>query len=401
MGPVVCVSHLFPSPARPIAGTFVADQTNALLERGLNLNVICPIPAVPFVLSHIKPKWAAYYRTPRTAILDGVPTAYVRWLCLPFRQVLADSGRLLAAAVWADPTVHGLLTEAALLHGHTLLPDGDCVRRLAVKLGSRYVVTVHGSDLVGYPFEGRRIFLASKRVMDDAAAVIFVSRYLADFAVSHFAIDPGKAIVIGNGYDPKVFYRNESFHDNSLRFLYVGHLQRDKGVLDLVQAIQQFRINEPELFSRASFTLVGAGGDRALVEASVVSAHLEKSVYLVGGVPHTAVAEYMRSGDFLVLPSWSEGLPTVIPEALACGLPVIATTVGGIPEIVHEANGCLVAPKEPAVLARAFAQAARSAWNRDAIAGAARSHTWSSVAERISVVYNNAEERHLKQEGDR
>jgi teichuronic acid biosynthesis glycosyltransferase TuaC len=307
----------------------------------------------------------------------------------------------MALGLLSDQSVRSELTEATLLHGHTLIPDGDCVRRLGVKLGLPYVVTVHGSDLTIYPFRDRRTFLASKRAMDDAAEVIFVSRYLAEFAMSHFATDPRKVTVIGNGFDPEVFYQDESPHGNLLRFLYVGDLKREKGLLDLVLAIQQFKTHEPELFSRADFTLVGEGGDRASVEAAIASAHLEEAVHLLGEVPHREVADYMRASEFLVLPSWSEGLPTVIAEALACGLPVVATTVGGIPEIVSETNGCLVAPKRPSELARALAQAARRAWNRDVIASTSRSYTWSSLAQRIDMVYAKAEEKDTRQEKDR
>lgn len=400
MRSVVCVSHMFPNPAALTAGTFVADPTSALLDLGVRVKVICPIPAVPFMLSYVKPKWAAYYRTPRAAVVDGVPTTYVRWLSLPYLQAFADSGRLMANALFSDRSVRGELTEVALLHGHTLVPDGDCVRRLAAKLGLRYVVTVHGSDLTIYPFRDRRTFLVSKRVMDDAAEVIFVSQYLADFAMSHFTIDPRKVSVIGNGFDPKVFHQGNSPHDRSLRFLYVGDLKREKGLLDLVEAIQEFKACEPELFNRADFSLAGEGSDRTSIEVAIAFAQLKESVHLLGEVPHKAVADCMRASDFLVLPSWSEGLPTVIPEALACGLPVIATTVGGIPEIVCEANGYLVAPKTPSELARALAQAARRAWDRDVIAATSRSYTWNSLAERIDAVYKNAEERNVKEGGD-
>jgi teichuronic acid biosynthesis glycosyltransferase TuaC len=400
MGSVVCVSHMFPNPAALTAGTFVADPTSALLELGVNMKVICPIPAVPLALSHVKRKWAAYYGTPRAAIVGGVPTRYARWLCLPYRRAFADSGRLMANGLLSDRRVRRELAEATLLHGHTLLPDGDCVRRLALKLGLRYVVTVHGSDLTIYPFRDRGTFVASKRVMDDATEIIFVSQYLADFAVSRFGIDCGKVRVIGNGFDPKVFHPGWSPPENSLRFLYVGDLKREKGLLDLVQAIQQFRASEPELFKRADFTFAGEGADRTVIEAAIVSTHLEASIHVLGEVPHIAVADHMRTSDFLVLPSWSEGLPTVIPEALACGLPIIATTVGGIPEVVCEANGYLVAPKKPSELAGALAQVARRAWDRDAVTDTSRPYTWSSLAKRIKMVYEDAIGTNAKQDGE-
>ena len=86
---------------------------------------------------------------------------------------------------------------------------------------------------------------------------------------------------------------------------------------------------------------------------------LQKQIFLLGFIPHAST--YLRALDIFVLPSVKEGLPYVLLEAESAGIPVIATSVGGIPDIIqHGINGLLVAPKNPEVLARAIHQLIQS-----------------------------------------
>jgi teichuronic acid biosynthesis glycosyltransferase TuaC len=388
MGRVVVVSHLFPSRGRPQAGTFVAGQVCGLLHAGADLQVVAPLPAVPVALSRLKAKWTEYYSTPQRTTVSGIDVIYARWLCLPFESAFAVSGRLLAAGLRANHDARAALDEAALLHGHTLLPDGDCVRRLSRDLHIPYVVTVHGSDLLVYPFRDRATHMASAKVLDEASRVIFVSQHLVEFAVKEFSMDRAKAAVIPNGFDHTIFFQDGSVeHGDKVRFLYVGRLMRGKGVLDLIEAIALLRSNELIGFARADFTLLGDGSDRSAAEQSIAAYHLASSVHVAGAVSHEVVADYMRESDFLVLPSWSEGMPTVIPEAMACGLPVIATTVGGIPEIVTVETGILVEPHHADQLAEALVLALQTSFDRDEIAADAQEYEWGHIAERIQDVY--------------
>jgi glycosyltransferase involved in cell wall biosynthesis len=98
-----------------------------------------------------------------------------------------------------------------------------------------------------------------------------------------------------------------------------------------------------------------------------------------GGLVPTQVAEWIGAADLLCLPSWSEGYPNVVVEAIACGCPVVATDVGGTSEIVNATNGLLVPPREPARLQAALAAALGCRWDRAAIAAAIR-RSWDDVA---------------------
>ena len=102
-------------------------------------------------------------------------------------------------------------------------------------------------------------------------------------------------------------------------------------------------------------------------------------VHMPGGLPPEQVAQWIAAADLLTLPSWSEGYPNVVVEALACGRPVVATDVGGTHEIVNANNGLLIAPRDAQVLADALRAALDAQWDHAAIA-AAMQRTWDDVA---------------------
>jgi glycosyltransferase involved in cell wall biosynthesis len=98
-----------------------------------------------------------------------------------------------------------------------------------------------------------------------------------------------------------------------------------------------------------------------------------------GGIPPVEVARWISAADVLTLPSWSEGYPNVVVEALACGRPVVATDVGGTSEIVNASNGLLIPLRDPDALATALTRALDARWDHDAIAAATR-RSWDDVA---------------------
>jgi teichuronic acid biosynthesis glycosyltransferase TuaC len=102
-------------------------------------------------------------------------------------------------------------------------------------------------------------------------------------------------------------------------------------------------------------------------------------VHLPGGLEPLQVADWIAASDVLTLPSWSEGYPNVVVEAVACGRPVVATDVGGTNEIIHRHNGILVPARNPEALRAGLEQALNADWDHDKIAAAIR-RTWDDVA---------------------
>ena len=108
--------------------------------------------------------------------------------------------------------------------------------------------------------------------------------------------------------------------------------------------------------------LVGAGGERARLERLAREAGIEAGVFFLGALPQRQVADWIAAADLLCLPSHSEGSPNVVVEALASGVPVVATRVGGVPDLVADGvNGLLVPPADAHALSAALDEALRRA----------------------------------------
>ena len=156
--------------------------------------------------------------------------------------------------------------------------------------------------------------------------------------------------------------------------LAVGRLSREKGHADLIESIALLRTAEPDLKFR--LVIVGEGPEQANLTRAVRERNLESHVVFVGHVGD--VAPFYAIADVLALPSHSEGSPNVLLEAMAAGLPVVATTVGGVPEIAtSEVNALLVPACDPS----AFAEALRRALTEVNLARTLKSKAISRASE--------------------
>ena len=132
----------------------------------------------------------------------------------------------------------------------------------------------------------------------------------------------------------------------------MGNLLRSKGVVDLVHACALLRDRHVQF----SCCIVGQGPDAAIVERAIRTSNLADYVSCVGARPHAELAKWFRASDVVTLPSYTEGIPNVLREAMSCGKPFVSTSVGGIPEIADPSFSRLVPPGSIAELADALAQ---------------------------------------------
>ena len=143
--------------------------------------------------------------------------------------------------------------------------------------------------------------------------------------------------------------------------------------------------------------VVGAGPERAALLRLATREGVERQVSFLGALPQTEVADWIGAADVLCLASHSEGLPNVIVEALASGVPVVATSVGGVPEVVVDGeNGILVPPADPVRLAAALSSALERTWDSATVSASVAHLTWQRLAERnLQVLHQVAmEARH-------
>lgn len=170
--------------------------------------------------------------------------------------------------------------------------------------------------------------------------------------------------------------------------IFAGTLRPIKGVKYLIQAMNLIRQKN----TKASLMLIGDGEERQSLEELVKESNLGDCVTFVGQVPNEEVLEYMAASDVFVLPSLSEGFPLVILEAMASGLPIVATKVGGLPEIIKEGdNGFLVEPKDSIEIAEKVLLLLQGKELRQRIAKnnrqRAKDYTWAKVVDSVEQVY--------------
>jgi len=223
---------------------------------------------------------------------------------------------------------------------------------------------------------------------------VCVSRAVADFSIEHAGLPPDKTIVIPNGVDVARFSRAQAVDlthfgipAGSRAVLTVGRLDPQKGLDDLLAAVA---LVTPRV-SDAHFLIVGEGPERTHLEEAISAHNLGDRVHLAGW--RADIPEIMASSSLLVLSSLWEGLPNVILEAMAAGLPVVATEVEGVSEVVvHGKTGLLVPAKSPERLAAAIEQLLASPDESRAFGAAGRTRvanefSWEQMTSRYAALY--------------
>jgi glycosyltransferase involved in cell wall biosynthesis len=237
-------------------------------------------------------------------------------------------------------------TGADIVHGHgakggayARLTDGRALRVYTPHGGS---LNVPGESLAGRIYHRLEQFLEPRTEL-----FLFESAYAERTFRSRIAHPSGMARVIHNGVSSAEFAEPEP-GANPTDLVFVGELRRLKGVDVLIKAIGQLA----QAGRRVQTTVVGEGPDKAAFAALARDRGMVDLVDFVGPLPSR---QALGRGRILVVPSLSESLPYVVLEAAAAGIPVIATAVGGIPEILGPQAFRLVAPGDPSALAHAIA----------------------------------------------
>lgn len=234
--------------------------------------------------------------------------------------------------------------------------------------------------------------VSSKRIiakqLDTSEVVTTVSRTVAE-ELQHFFGTAGVRVV-GNAVDPDEFYPTDDDHSTD-QVLFVGRLSYRKGVRDLVDAL---RYVEPDVIC----SIVGKGPLREKLERRVKSRSLRDRVEFLGHVSDEELLERYQHASVVVIPSHYEGLPTVLLEAMACGTPCVATSVGGSAEVVDDGkNGVLLEPGRPSKLGAAIARLLENPERRAKLGAAAREtveerFTWETLTGTYVGLYREASE---------
>ena len=387
---VLLISNLFPTPSEPARGIFTAQLARALRER-CELTVLCPLPWLP--------AWTARGPWRRLRPLSQVPREYdIDGLRVHSPKYSAPPGhpRLRALSMFAAiaPAVQRLHRRVGfdVINCHWLYPDGAVGTWLGRHLDVPVVLTALGSD-VNLMLADRRVRPQIVRALRRADAVTTKSAMLKRRIVEE-GIPGARIRVTRNGVDTARFtIRDRESCARALglgaaeaRVLFVGKLAPVKDVPCLIDAFARLAA------ARRALTLyvVGDGGDRALCERIVHEHALAGRVRFAGAVHPERIPLWLGAAHLLCLPSLHEGCPNVVLEALASGRPVVASRVGGVPELVPPTAGLLVPPGDAEGLASALDRALVDRWDAPAIRAGVVSRSWESAADAYCAVYERA-----------
>lgn len=221
--------------------------------------------------------------------------------------------------------------------------------------------------------------------MKRAAFVVTKSEHLRERAIQ-MGISASKVRTIRNGCNPTVFHLGDRsaaraqlvIDDKAELVLFVGRLDTAKGIEELLQAFASLANRRPNL--RLAFVGDGPGGEHLRSKSKHLA--LENRISLNGACSSQQVAQWLAAANVLALPSYNEGYPNVVIEALSCGRPVIATKVGGILELVNEESGILIAPRDSRALAAAIEQSMERRWDEHSISEQFR-RGWDQAADEL------------------
>ncbi len=276
-----------------------------------------------------------------------------------------------------------------LLFSFFLYPDGYAALKIGKALNVPMVAMGIGSDInrIGDPISARH----TRRVLHEADFLVTVSEDLRRKALAMGA-PPERTRTTVNGCDLSVFHvrnrlaaRQELGVDPAAEaVVYIGRMDVKKGLRELVEAAVALHLKRPEL----RVYLIGEGPDKALIQRMIDANHAADYIRALPSCAFDQVAVWMAAADLVTLPSYMEGCPNVILEALACGRPVVATNVGGIPEIMSDECGQLVPPRDLSALAQAIAAVLDRTWDAAALS-AHRSRSWHDVATELLEIFES------------
>jgi glycosyltransferase involved in cell wall biosynthesis len=377
---ILLFSSLFPSAAQPVHGIFVETRLRELLKAGdVQAKVVAPVPWFPFKAERFG-QYARFAATPRVEQRNGLEVFHPRY---PLPPKVGMHLAPYTMALGALPTLKRLQQQGFdfdLIDAHYYYPDGVAAGLLAKWLGKPFFVTARGSDvnLIGEIARTRALMLATARA---AAGSIAVSQALANRLIA-LGAPADKVHTLRNGVDTARFApqprdvarRRLGLREDGHYLLMVGNLVELKGHAIAIEALAALPAVE--------LLCVGAGPELAALQALAQRLGVEQRVRFVGQVGQADLKWWYSAADALALCSSREGWPNVLLESMACGTPVIATRVGGTPEVITTAAaGRLMAHRNAPSLVAAWQALMAETPTRAATRQYAEGFSWDATSQ--------------------
>ena len=366
-------TNLFPSKQAPTRGMYHVSVFGAI-ARHCEVRVVAPLPwwtraGRPFDLLSI----------PRETI-SGIDASYPTYWSVPGRHALHAGAMYRSLRRYLERVRREFPFDVIL--ASWAYPDACAAARLARDMGCPLVTNVLGSDINALA-RMPELAPAIRHALGQSHRVIAVSHALRE-RVLELGVAPDKVIVQHNGVDGERFRlqdRREArkrlgLPEDRPTILYVGNWVPEKGVDVLARAIGRLKAAGR---TDVLLALVGSGPLESTMRAIVEREGLADQVRFCGRKSHAEVPDWMAASDLFCLPSLREGCPNVILEALSCGRPVVASRVGGVPELLNETVGAMVPAGDSDALAGALEATLNGDWSAEALRNSVACRSWEEV----------------------
>lgn len=388
---IVVLSSLFPSSIQPGAGLFIRERMFRVGKR-LPLSVVAPSPWFP--LQSLIRMFNPGFRpgAPHEEIQAGFHVYFPRFPSFPsfFKQWDGMMMALGSLRLLKRMKAHGKLD---IIDAHFAYPDGYAALLLGRWLGVPYTVTLRGTETRHLQTAG----LAERalKAIQSAAQVFSVSESLKNLAIQHGA-DPALIEVIGNGVDIDRFKPIDrkmaraalGIALDAKVLISVGGLVPRKGFHRVIEAMPALRITYPDI----KFLIVGGpspeGNNLPQLQHQVNELGLRNCVFFLGPIKPDRLSELLSAADVFVLATSNEGWANVFLEAMACGLPVVTTDVGGNREVVTDESLGIITPLgDHNALIGAIRHALATQWDYRRIRSYAENNAWDDRIERLCACF--------------
>jgi teichuronic acid biosynthesis glycosyltransferase TuaC len=389
---ILVYSSLYPSQVRLNAGVFIRERMSRVAEH-CPLVVVSPVPWFPLqsLIRYLKPD----YR-PQPAPYEeqnGIKVYFPHFFSIPgvFRSLdgffMAISTLLLLYKLKKNFAFN-------LIDAHFTYPDGYAATLLGRWLKVPVTITLRGTEVPLSRLLGRRKRML--RALHNASGVFSVSDSLKRHVVA-LGAESEKIEVIGNGIDNGKFFpidksaarRQLHLDGNAEVLISVGGLVDRKGFHRIIEVLPGLIEKHPNLI----YLIVGGaspeGNNRQKLEEQIKTLGLGKRIRFLGAMASEDLRIPLSAADIFVLATANEGWANVFLEAMACGLPVVTTDVGGNGEVVSNSSiGTLVPFGDSDALTTAIDQALKHCWNRQAIIEYAADNSWDKRVTKLLTAFN-------------
>ena len=403
---IIWITPEFPSSKNNIKGIYIY-RTVKELAKYYKIYVICLYPALPPLLEMLKywRDWKSIYHDwkynyPKNSIapeeFKNDQIIFLRYYRLPRGIFQHIEGRFVYFQ--SRKYLSRILDKHSIIHANWIFPAGSMANIISKKYNIPFLVSLLGSD-VNRLIEGTKFWKAAKQLLEQANKITAVTNDLFEKCKEkHINIENKKKELIDNIYETDKFILKDKNKTRKLlginpdvkMIFYAGGLIPLKNVNILIEAV----FNILKSGTDVNLYIAGSGPDEGILKRLVINREIGDKVFFLGPLQTDQMINYYNCADIFSLQSKSEGLPNVIVESFFCGTPIVATAVGGIPEIVKEGiNGFLVIPNSIEDLTQKIILSFNHTWNREEIRDSISFLFPEKVLEKYHYIYKSLAEK--------